>query len=75
MRIYRQKNIWKIFRKSIYKCKNLCYINNDMKNHGGNIMKEIKFELEKVDRRFLPEDARIMKRTFEVKEQVKGLER
>lgn len=38
-------------------------------------MKEIKFELEKVDRRFLPEDARIMKRTFEVKEQVKGLER
>ena len=46
-----------------------------MKNHGGNIMKEIKFELEKVDRRLLPEDARIMERTFKVNEQVKGLER
>lgn len=39
-------------------------------------MKEIKFELEKVDRRFLPEKINDKeKRTFKVKEQVKGLER
>ncbi len=39
-------------------------------------MKEIKFELEKVDRRFLPEEINDKeKRTFKVKEQVKGLER
>lgn len=75
MLIYRRKNIWKIFPKSIYKCKNLCYINNDMNNHGGNIMKEIKFGLKKVDRRFLPEDVKDVVRTFKVNEQVKGLER
>lgn len=38
-------------------------------------MKEIKFGLEKVDRRFLPEDVKDVVRTFKVNEQVKGLER
>lgn len=47
-----------------------------MKNHGGKIMKEIKFELEKVDRRFLPEEINDKEiRVFKVKEQDKGLER
>ena len=47
-----------------------------MNNHGGNIMKEIKVGLEKVDRRFLPEEINDKEiRVFKVKEQVKGLER
>lgn len=47
-----------------------------MNNHGGNNMKEIKFGLEKVDRRFLPEEINDKEiRVFKVKEQDKGLER
>lgn len=76
MRIYRRKNIWKFFLKSIYKLVFLCYINNNMNNHGGNIMKEIKFGLEKVDRRFLPEEVNDKEiRVFKAKEPDKGLER
>ena len=47
-----------------------------MNNHGGNNMKEIKFGLEKVDRRFLPEEINDKEiRVFKAKEPVKGLER
>ena len=78
MRIYRRKNIWKFFLKSIYKLVFLCYINNNMNNHGGNIMKKLTAKLPEYANGVYPDPVRterVIVFEVEAKEQVKGLER